>query len=325
MNVLFISNGSRLGKIDSLIENQSYSLRKEGICVDHFLILQSGIKGYLKGIKELRKVLKQKNFDIIHAHYGFCGLVALLSGLSAPLVVSFMGSDLHGSKLVNTRDALEYVLNRIISFIVQGFSRKIIVKSKGLLSYVYFKNKASIIPNGVNVDFFAPVSKETACNNLKIELSQESILFLGDKDDSNKNFSLLKSAYTKNCIHDEVILLAPYPVNPDDVLWYLNACRLLVFCSFKEGSPNVIKEAMACNCPIVSTDVGDIKEVIGNTDGCYIASYDPIDVAQKIKLAMEFSRTMGRTNGRQRIMDLGLDAATVAKKILSVYDNAVHS
>ena len=95
--------------------------------------------------------------------------------------------------------------------------------------------------------------------------------------------------------------------------------------SFSEGSPNVIKEAMACNCPIVSTDVGDVREVFGETEGCYISCPDSFKVAEEIKKALEFANTKRRTNGRQRIIDLGLDSESVAGRIVEVYKNVLNS
>ena len=100
---------------------------------------------------------------------------------------------------------------------------------------------------------------------------------------------------------------------------YYNAADLLLLTSKHEGSPNIIKEAMACNCPVVSTDVGDVRWVIGNTKGCYITSSNPVGVAQKVMLALEFSEKNSRTKGRERIMELGLDSDTIAAKIIAVY------
>ena len=99
-----------------------------------------------------------------------------------------------------------------------------------------------------------------------------------------------------------------------------NACDLLLMTSIREGSPQVIKEAMACNCPIVSTDVGDVKELIGNTEGCYITSYDPEDVAENIKIALELGK---RTKGRDRIIFMGLDSDSTAKKIINSYKKVI--
>jgi len=104
----------------------------------------------------------------------------------------------------------------------------------------------------------------------------------------------------------------------EEVNLLLNACNLLLLTSFSEGSPQIIKEAMACNCPVVATDVGDIREVIKGTDGCYITSFDPEDVAEKIKLALQFK---GRTNGRKKIQHFDNDL--IAEKVYNVYEQIV--
>jgi glycosyltransferase involved in cell wall biosynthesis len=105
---------------------------------------------------------------------------------------------------------------------------------------------------------------------------------------------------------------------------YLNAADCLLLYSSSEGSPQLIKEAMACNCPVVSTDVGDVKWVIGETNGCYITSFETGDVAGKLIDALEFTRSLGRTNGRNRITALGLDSRSVALKLMEVYSKLSH-
>ena len=105
-----------------------------------------------------------------------------------------------------------------------------------------------------------------------------------------------------------------------EVNFLLNACDLLLMTSIREGSPQVIKEAMACNCPIVSTEVGDVKDIIGNTKGCFITSHDPIDVAKKIQLALDFGK---RTNAREKIKHL--DINIIADKINNIYKEVVRN
>ena len=94
----------------------------------------------------------------------------------------------------------------------------------------------------------------------------------------------------------------------------LNAVDLALMTSITEGSPQFIKEAMACNCPIVSTNVGDVDEVIKNTDGCYIASDNAADISVKIIQALKFGK---RTNGRSQIDHF--DNKIISSKIIKIY------
>ena len=79
----------------------------------------------------------------------------------------------------------------------------------------------------------------------------------------------------------------------------------------------VIKEALALNVPIVTTDVGDVRKIIGDTVGCFICKATPRDVAEKINNVLEFNR---RTNGRDRILALGLGLREVSRKIIKIYE-----
>jgi len=105
----------------------------------------------------------------------------------------------------------------------------------------------------------------------------------------------------------------------EEVNLFYNAADVLLLTSFHEGSPNVIKEAMACNCPIVSTDVGDVRDIIENTEGCYITTFQPEDIADKIKRALEYGQ---RTKGRENIKHL--DINTVAQRIIKVYKTVLN-
>lgn len=321
MKVLFVCSGnSKEFEIIPFIKEQGESLKSEGIHVDYYPVKGKGLMGYIKAGFRLRKQLKHKNYNLIHAHFTYSGWTALIgAGGKMPVVLSLMGTDANGEYKGKNKIVLSSRVSWFLTWLIQPFVKAIISKSDNIEESVYQKNKSFIIPNGVNMQKFQPLLLQQNTYTFQTN-GKKKALFLGSKTKSGKNFPLAEAAVQQL---ENVELVCPFPVNHSDVPKYLNEADVLVFPSFMEGSPNVIKEAMACNCPIVSTDVGDVKWVFGETIGCYIASFDPKDFATKIKLAIDSPPVNGRTNGRQRIMELGLDQETVAKRIKAVYQKAL--
>ena len=267
-------------------------------------------------------IAKINKFDILHAHYGLSGIITLLAKSNEKLVVSFMGSDLLCSSVHKNF--------RVNAFFLIGFQLNLYLAKK--CDYVIFKssemalkiglyNRNSIIPNGVDLTTFYPMDKEAALSKLEIAKNASRILFIFNPERIEKNFQLAKRAL--EIVDDSVELNIISDVDAYTLRYYYNAADVMILTSLYEGSPNVIKEAMACNCPVVSTDVGDVKWVLGNTEGSNIASFDPDDFAEKIRLSLEFAKTQGRTNGRNRIMELGLDTESVAKRIITIYNSVL--
>jgi glycosyltransferase involved in cell wall biosynthesis len=188
--------------------------------------------------------------------------------------------------------------------------------------FVSFKNlektgltkNASLIPCGVNTSLFVTSSKEKASKKLGLTSDKKHILFAGAFDDSVKNSGLALEAVS---LLENTELLELKGYTRQQVVFLMNAVDVALMTSFTEGSPQFIKEAMACNCPVVSVPVGDVPENIKNLTGCYITTYEPDDVAEKLLSALEFGE---RTKGRDRIIELGLDIESVANRILGVYE-----
>lgn len=178
--------------------------------------------------------------------------------------------------------------------------------------------KTIVIPNGVNIEEFYPIAKDIAKEKINLNKNLRYIIFISNPNRPEKNYKLAVQAYNNLRLFD-VKLLTVYDVSHSLLNYYYNAAECLLLTSYHEGSPNVIKEAMACNCPVVSTDVGDVRWLFGNEPGHFITTFDPQDVAEKIKDALDFSKKYGRSSGRKRIIELGLDVDTVAKKVINVY------
>ncbi len=318
MKVLFVSSGNSKVGISPIVKNQGESLINKNIDLTFFTIKGKGFKGYLKNIIPLRKLIKKKKFDIVHAHYSMSAFVAILAG-AKNLVISFMGDDLLGSQKHDSTYTIKGKLQVILSYLISKIATYNIVKSIEMSKKL---NKFEIIPNGVNFNKFRPILKDKAIDKLGFDNSINYVLFPANKNRPEKNYSLFIKA--KDLLNQPNIEILSFDNTSNEIVpFYFNASTLIVLTSYHEGSPNVIKEAMACNIPIVSTDVGDVEEVIGNTEGCYITTFEPEDVADKIKMALEFAKTKGRTKGRERLVELGLDSETVAKKIISIYEKVL--
>ncbi len=321
MRVLFVvKERDRDFWLTPFIESQAGSLTKKGLYIDYFLIKGKGIKPYLSYVKKLREYLKKNQFDIIHAHYALSGWTAVLSRCKKPVVVSLMGSDILGEYISRGRTSLKSKLVVFLTYLLQFFVDAIISKSENIHDKLTKKKISTIIPNGVDLITVKEGTKSGYRQELGLKEGTQYLLFIGNPANKWKNISLAKQAL-KRIDNDNLELLAPYPIPHKEVFKYLSAVDVLLHPSFMEGSPNVIKEAMACNCPIVATDVGDIGWVMGNTKGCYLSSFELTGFANKIKKALHFAEITGRTNGIERIMEIGLDSSTIANRIIGVYDN----
>ena len=318
MHVLFVCSGNKKKGIGSIIENQGDSFKKSGLKIQYFTIYGKGTFGYFRHVFYLKKKLENGKYDIVHAHYGLCGIISLLAKSKEKVIISFMGDHLLGEKNKAGRKTIFGILLVMLNrFFIRKFDH-IIVKSNELFRTISVVKNITIIPNGVDLQKFTMHSHEHARKKIKFNLTKYLVLFIADIHRPEKNYSLAVNAIDilKNA---DICLKAVDNISNEDLLYYYNAASAIVLTSFHEGSPNVIKEAMACGCPVVSTDVGDVKWLFGETPGHFITSFDTVDVAEKIKLAIEFREKHGYTNGRKRLLELELDSESVANKIITLY------
>ena len=302
MRVLFVASGNH-GKISPVVKAQGDSLAKAGIEVDYFLIKGKGIKGYLGQILPLRKYWKKGNFDVVHAHFSFSSYVASLARVK-PLVVSLMGSDLKATPWNK----------KMIRFFSKVFRwREIIVKSRDMAADLPME--VHIIPNGVDTELFVPMEKEMCRQRLGWKEGVKHVLFPANPDRAEKDFPLAQEAVSLLGI--DVQLHVFENVEHKDTVYYYNAADAVLLTSKWEGSPNVIKEALACNRPLVSTDVGDVRERVEGIEGCYVAeSRAPQEIMGLLQKALAFER---KTCGREKLIADGLGHLAVAKKLESIY------
>lgn len=301
MKVLIVCSGNfpdfSFEKHQSFIYDQINAVTKfdQDISFDTFFVKGKGINGYLANLKLIRQHIKNNKPALIHAHGGHIGLLCNLQR-KVPVITTFHGSDINFKKN-RIMSAMAALLSRHVIYVSEKLKAKAIIKSK----------KCSVIPCGVDFDIFYPLSTK--------DDQPKFILFASAFDNAVKNYPLAKKAVELSHCGFEIGEIKNKSRTEVNLL--LNQASLLLLTSFSEGSPQIIKEAMAVNCPIVATDVGDIREIIAGTEGCYIAFSNPDDLAEKINLAFDFSETKERTNGRNKIAYL--DNKIIAGKIREVY------
>lgn len=302
MRILVIASFNRRSFAPFIVE-QAEALKRRGCDIDFFGLQGKGIKGYLRNLPSLKRKLKEFRPDVIHAHYGLSGMLANLQR-SVPVVSTYHGSDIN-DKLVFRFSKMTMLLSEWNIFV-----------SKKTLSIAKPKKRYSLLPCGIDLSELQLTDKDKARKKMNLEANKHYVLFAGAFDNAVKNASLAKEALAL-CEDENVELLELNGYTRDEVTLLMCAVDAFLMTSVSEGSPQVIKESMACGCPIVSVDVGDVKERISGIDGCFVAeTRDPKEIADLLKKAIIYD---GKTNGRDRIITDGLDNRLVAERLMDIY------
>lgn len=298
---------------------ESIKLLRPDISIEVFVIRGKSVVKYLVAVLKILKLNFQGKFNIIHAHYGLSGIVARFQ-IKTPVVVSYTGSDLLG---IIGKSLRRTMLSKLIALANMQLSRIIqasIVKSDEMNALL--KKKGSVIPNGVDLNIFKPMRKEYCRKLLHLDEGKHYILTLASPNKYNKRLDLIKETVNLlNKKHGNVELINPQKIPHSEVALYMNAADVYILLSHTEGSPNVIKEALACNCPIVATKVGDVESLIHGVENCYICSRNISDAMNKIERVFG---AKSRNNGANRIKELNLDMESVALKVIKVYENILN-
>jgi teichuronic acid biosynthesis glycosyltransferase TuaC len=307
MKVLIVCSGNAvhfsLEKDQAFIFDQIKSVEKinRNIQFNIYALKGKGVKGYLNQRRQIQKEILAFSPDLIHAHGGHVGLVCICQR-KIPVVVTFHGSDVNNKK------------TRWISEIVSLLSSFSIFVSGILKNKLMFRKKNScVLPCGVDFSLFYPINKTEAKKELGINIDEKYILFPSSFDNRVKNFTLAEKVLThfpeytireiKNRTRKEVNLL-------------MNGAELLLMTSFTEGSPQVIKEAMACNKKIVSVNVGDVSEQLHNTNSCLICSAEEIALTEALTNVLLLDEPMNNRLNAEKY-----SSATIANQLIGIYNN----
>lgn len=300
MRILIVASYNH-GCYAPFILEQAEAVRNQGLVVAFYGVKGKGLWGYLRNFSLLKKELKAFRPDVIHAHYGLSGLLANLQR-KVPVVTTYHGSDINDQRVLPFSKAAMW-LSAWNIFVSQKTARP--------------NNKRfSLLPCGIDLCALQLTEKNEARRQVGLEAEKRYILFAGSFDNPVKNSALAKEAVAM-LRDNNVELLELKGYTREEVTLLMCAVDALLLTSLSEGSPQVIKEALACGCPIVSADVGDVKERIDGVAGCYLAETNTsLAFAELLSHAFLFS---GKTEGRKRIIDDGLTNVEISKRVLEVY------
>jgi teichuronic acid biosynthesis glycosyltransferase TuaC len=297
LKLLIVHSGTK-DIVPTFITEQVESINKKGVYVKYYTIRNKGLFGYLSHVNEYKRFTKDFKPDVIHAHYGLSGLFANLQR-KTPVVTTYHGSDIYHFK------------NKIFSLFSYWLSRENIFVSSSLKKKLGVK-KGCIITCGIDLDVFKPI------NNVKKE---NFLLFSGAFSKKVKNYPLAQSSidyYNANYADSDVLTLLELKNNSrNEVALLMNKARALLITSKYEGSSQVLKEAMACNCPVVTLNIGSVPDLAPKTPSSVIVvKPNNQDVAKGILKALKNKDC----KTREHIIEQKISLEQIAEQLISLYE-----
>ena len=296
------------------VKEQVESLQKIDVDCEVFYCngQNKGFKKHITYIPKLWWKVLCGHYDIIHCHH-----------VLSAIIFSLTGWPLFKKCIVSYQSRPEFEWGYKVLKIMKILFNAIIVKFEpGELAH----KKIHYLPNGCNQDLFRPMDKAACEEQLGLVKEKRYLLFMDSSkkerpvkrvDRFNAVCDILETDYHYDNIERIVLRTCPRDLTPV----YMNACELYMMTSDIEGSPNSVKECMCCNTPVVSTPVGNVKEMIGDIPGTYVASsFDEKEMAGLCDMVLRSSEPF---EGRDRFLAKGYGMATVAEKIKALYENTL--
>lgn len=301
------------------VQEQVNGLRAAGADVDVLFVDRQteGMKTYFRLHHPVRERVERFRPDVIHVMYG--GVMAervVARAWGRPVVVTFQGSDLLGENLSG-------LARKLISRVGIGFSLRAAGRADGVvivarsleerLPRSVDRGKIRVIPCGIDLDRFVPLEGR-ACRR-ELGWTEDTFHILASVGDPMKRPELARAAAAAlraRGVACELHFLRGVP-NADVPRW-LGGSHVFLMTSLQEGSPTIVKEALACSVPVVSVDVGDVAERIDGIRGCWVAKAEATDLAEKLGLV---AARRERVDARHRLAELSHVA--VARRLLAFY------
>ena len=301
MRILHIVPESDVASATRHARQDIENISQAGIITDTFF-LKSRTRPFIL-VREwfrFKRVLRSFRPDIVHAQYGTVTAVFCIAATTTPLVVTFRGSELNPTPDIS---ALREKTGHVLSQIAALRARKIVCVSEKLKNRLWWRHeRVVVIPSSVNPQRFLPQPREAARELLGWDTNESVVVFNKGRIPKTKGLDLALAAVDMARVIYGPIRMEVFDgyIYPDRIPTYLSAADCLLCTSVSEGAPTIVKEAMACNLPVVSVDVGDVAESLAGVENCLICKHDSQELAKALVSVLRSGR---RSDGRLHITD----------------------
>ena len=316
IRVLAVIPGNERGSNFIFARRQVQSLVAMGLPVQTFYLKsRTSLPIVFREWLRLRRSIAEFAPAVVHAHYGTVTSFLCIFATARPVVITFRGSDLNP---VPGHGFLRNWISLLLSQISALRASKILCTGDRLRHRLWWrKEKAIVVPSGVDLKLFRPLRREEARRILGWGVAEKVVLFNSGKAPLLKGLPL-----AENAISVAEAKLGPLrfvkldgDIPPEEMPLYLNAADCLILASESEGSPNIVKEALACGLPVASVDVGDVA---ARLDGVLPSRVVPRDATSLGQAICEILMTPQRSNGREKVLAYSDDK--IAGIIRDIYE-----
>jgi glycosyltransferase involved in cell wall biosynthesis len=305
----------------SFISEHVAALIEKGVDVDVlFLNPRLGKSRYLTGLPTLARAIRSR-YDVLHAQHSYCAVqVAALRRVlrvRTPLLFTLHEGEAHSASPAGRDRALTKRLAywKRLKRLAMEASDHVVTVDERLVAALAYQGPYSVIAPAIDTERFRPMDAAECRARLRLPVEQQLVLFPASPDRPEKGADLLEAALARMHRRRPHVVLGGR-IEPTEMPLYMNAADVVVQTSHFEASPMIVKEALACDTPVVSTDVGDVTSLFGAAPACFVTSRDPQRVAWALERALAWTGPVG---GRELVLAQGLSPASVAERYLQVF------
>ena len=311
----------------SFVREHVEALMGEGLEVDVvFLNAREGKLRYLTEMPRLAEAIRRRSYDVLHAQHSYCAVqTAGIRGalrIDTPLLFTIHEGEAHSSHTAGRSRNLtkRLVYWKRLKRLALNLSDHVVTVDEGLLSAVGYRGSYSVIAPAVDTELFRPMDTAQCRRLLELPLEKSVLFFPASPERPEKGAEVFRASLAH--LDAEVHVVYGGQIERADMPLYMNAADAVVQTSHFEASPMVVKEAMACDTPVVSTDVGDVRALFGAVPGCFCVDRQPSKIAEALERALELTEPVG---GRDAVLARGLSPAAVAGRYREVYRKMSYS